>query len=146
MATLIPSYNSCAGRMQSGERRFAQRLASHLEEDYLCWYELPVGKRARYSDFILLHPLRGLLLLEVKDWKLDTLIKIDKVSATIHTTQGHKTVSNPIEQVRQCAYLLVNRLQRDPQLTTPSGRYKGHLAMPYGFGVVLSNITRRQFN
>ena len=83
MAELIPSYGSCAARMQAGERRFARRLESHLEDDYLCWYELPVGKRPRYTDFIVLHPARGLLLLEVKDWKLDTLQKIDKVSATL---------------------------------------------------------------
>ncbi|WP_457665840.1 nuclease-related domain-containing protein, partial [Thiolapillus sp.] len=132
--------------MQAGEKRFARRLKSHLEDDYLCWYELPVGKRQRYSDFIVLHPHRGLLLLEVKDWKLNTIQTMDKVSATIVTPQGLKTVSNPLEQVRQCAYQLVNRLQKDPQLVTPSGRYRGHLIFPYGYGVVLSNITRRQFD
>ncbi len=145
MADLIPSYSSCASRMQSGERRFAQRLGSHLEDDYLCWYEIPVGKRQRYSDFIVLHAGRGLLLLEVKDWKLDTIQSVDKVSATIFTSNGLKTVSNPIEQVRQCAYQLVNRLQKDAQLCHQSGRYQGNLVFPYGFGVVLSNITRKQF-
>jgi hypothetical protein len=65
--------------MQSGEKRFAWRIGSHLEDDYLCWYELPVGKRQRYSDFIILHPARGLLLLEVKDWKLDTIKKIRRL-------------------------------------------------------------------
>ncbi len=145
MADLIPSYHSCVGRMQPGERRFAQRLGSHLEDDYLCWYEIPVGKRQRYSDFIILHPGRGLLLLEVKDWKLDTIQSVDRASATILTTNGLKTVSNPIEQVRQCAYQLVNRLQKDPQLRHQSGRYEGNLVFPYGFGVVLSNISRKQF-
>jgi len=146
MASLIPTLNSCLSRMQAGEKRFARRLESHLEDDYLCWYELPVGKRQRYSDFIILHPLRGLLLLEVKDWKLDTIQKMDKVSATIFTPHGLKTVSNPLEQVRQCAYQLINRLQKDPQLVMPSGRYQGNLIFPYGYGVVLSNITRKQFD
>ena len=104
MASLIPSLNSCINRMQTGEKRFAWRIGSHLEDDYLCWYELPVGKRQRYSDFIILHPARGLLLLEVKDWKLDTIQKIDKMTATIITPRGVKTVSNPLEQVRQCTY------------------------------------------
>lgn len=146
MANLIPSYSSCAGRMQSGERRFAQRLGSHLEEDYLCWYEVPVGKRQKYSDFIILHPNRGLLLLEVKDWKLDTIHSLDKVSAQLVTNHGLRSVSNPLEQVRQCAYQLINRLQSDVQLVHSSGRYKGNLVFPYGYGVVLSNITRNQFN
>ncbi len=145
MAKLIPALNSCLSRMQAGEKRFARRLESHLENDYLCWYELPVGRRQRYSDFIVLHPHRGLLLLEVKDWKLDTIKAMDKASATIVTPQGLKTVSNPLEQVRQCTYQLIDRLQKDPQLVTPSGRYRGNLVFPYGYGVVLSNITRRQF-
>lgn len=146
MATLIPSLNSCLGRMQAGEKRFAYRLESHLEDDYLCWYEMPVGRRQRYSDFIILHPLRGLLLLEVKDWKRDTIQKIDKATATIMTPNGFKIVSNPLEQVRQCTYLLIEHLEKDPQLVHQSGRYKGHLVFPYGYGVVLSNITRKQFD
>jgi len=146
MASLIPTLNSCIGRMQAGEKRFAWRLCTHLEDDYLCWYELPVGKRQRYSDFILLHPLRGLLLLEVKDWELETIQKMDRASATLITPQGVKVVSNPLEQVRQCAYQLVNRLEKDPQLIAQSGRYKGHLVLPYGYGVVLSSITRKQFD
>lgn len=145
MANLIPSLNSCVNRMQSGEKRFASRLGSHLEDDYLCWYELPVGKRQRYSDFIILHPARGLLLLEVKDWKLDTIQKIDKATATINTPAGVKTVSNPLEQVRQCTYQLIQRLERDPQLVHQTGPFKGKMVCPYGYGVVLSNITRRQF-
>lgn len=145
MASLIPTLNSCIARMQAGEKRFAWRLGTHLEDDYLCWYELPVGRRQRYSDFIILHPLRGLLL-EVKDWKLETIQKMDRASATLITRNGVKVVSNPLEQVRQCTYQLVNRLQQDPQLVVQSGRYRGHLAMPYGFGVVLSSITRKQFD
>ena len=145
MASLIPSLNSCVNRMQAGEKRFAWRLESHLEDDYLCWYELPVGKRYRYSDFIILHPARGLLLLEVKDWKLDTIQKIDKWTVTINTPQGPKNVSNPLEQVRQCTYQLLQRLERDPQLVHQTGAYKGKTVFPYGYGVVLSNIARRQF-
>ncbi len=146
MANLIPSLNSCLSRMQSGEKRFARRLESHLEDDYLCWYELPVGKRQRYSDFIILHPQRGILLLEVKDWKLQTLQRINKTTATITTPQGPKVVSNPLEQVRQCTYQLINRLQRDPQLVNQSGRFRGQLCFPYGYGVVLTNMSRRQFD
>lgn len=146
MATLIPSLNSCIGRMQAGEKRFAWRLGTHLEDDYLCWYELPVGKRQRYSDFIILHPARGLLLVEVKDWKLDSIKQINKVSTTLQTNAGIKIKSNPIEQVRQCTYQLVKHLETDPQLIQQSGNYKGNFSCPYGYGVVFTNITRKQFN
>ncbi|MGB5177284.1 MAG: NERD domain-containing protein, partial [Gammaproteobacteria bacterium] len=146
MATLIPSLTSCLGKMQAGEKRFARCLETLLEDDYLCWYELPVGKRQRYTDFIILHPGRGLLLLEVKDWKLDNIQNINRVSVTLHINHGVVTTSNPIEQVRQCTYQLINQLERDPQLVNHSGRYKGQLAFPYGYGIVLSKITRNQFD
>lgn len=146
MATLLPSYSQCATRMQAGERRFAQRLEELLEDDYLCWYDIPVGRRQRYADFIVLHPRRGLLFLEVKDWKLESLQAIDKVSATILTPAGRKVVSNPLEQARQCMYVLIDRLKLDRQLVHGEGRYQGNLVCPHGFGVVLSSITRRQFD
>ena len=146
MASLIPSLNSCLSKMQAGEKRFAKRLEQLLEDDYLCWYEIPVGKRQRYTDFIILHPLRGLLFLEVKDWKLNTIHTINKQQAGILTNTGLKQVINPLEQARQCAYQLINKLSQDPQLIHQQGDYKGKLVMPYGYGVVLSNITRKQFN
>ena len=145
MAELIPSLNSCVGRMQAGERRFARRLLSHLEDDYVCWYDQPVGVRPKYTDFVILHPGRGLLLLEVKDWKLDTINKINKESVELITSSGLKTAANPYAQARQCAYRLVNQLKRDQQLVHQDGDYRGGLVMPYGFGVVLTNITRSQF-
>ncbi len=146
MATLIPSLNSCLSKMQAGEKRFAQRLEKLLEEDYLCWYDMPVGKRQRYADFIILHPLRGVLLLEVKDWKLESIQAIDKVSVTLKTDKGLKIVANPLEQARQCAYQLVQQLEQDPQLIAQVGYYQGKLAFPYGYGVVLTNITREQLD
>jgi hypothetical protein len=70
LATLIPSRSVCLPRMTSGERRFAHRLEDKLEDDYLLWYDVPVGPRQRHPDFLILHPHRGFLILEVKDWKL----------------------------------------------------------------------------
>lgn len=45
MATLIPALGSCAGRMQSGERRLAERLDQKLEDDYLLWWDVPIGPK-----------------------------------------------------------------------------------------------------
>ena len=38
--------------MNGGERRFAQRLVDKLEDDYLCWYDVPVGARGLHPDFV----------------------------------------------------------------------------------------------
>lgn len=146
MATLLPALSTCLTRMTSGERRLARRLEALLEDDYLCWYDVPLGPRDRHPDFVILHPRRGLLILEVKDWRVDSIQSISRVSATIQTPQGLKEVANPLEQARQYAHVITDLLTRDPLLTTPADHaHAGQLVCPYGYGIVLANITRRQF-
>jgi hypothetical protein len=72
MAVLIPSIGSCTFD-SGGERRLAERLESKLENDYLCWYNVALGPAAMHPDFIVFHPRRGLLILEVKDWRASTI-------------------------------------------------------------------------
>jgi hypothetical protein len=149
MATVIPSLASIrSSAVTAGERRFSERLEALLEDDYLCWYNVPVhGKRQiRYPDFLILNPRRGLLALEVKDWKLETIAAFDKTTFTLQLAQGQVQKSNPLAQARQCITLLLDRLQRDPQLREQTGKYSGNLIFPWGYGVVLTNITRQQFD
>ena len=146
MATLIHSINDAAAVATGGERRFGQRLNTHLEDDYLVWYDVPVGRTRRYPDFMVLHAKRGLLVLEVKDWKIDSLHRFEKMNWEVFFGGKPKTVVNPLEQARQIALELVNQLSTDPQLCHGPGRYEGKLAFPWGYGVVLAHITRKQWN
>ncbi len=132
--------------MTSGEKRLARRLETFLEDDYLCWFDIPVGRKNRYPDFIILHPSRGLLFLEVKDWRLETIKKISKSRVELLTNNGRVTVANPIEQARQGAYQVINMLSEDSELVAQSGDYKGKLKLPYGYGAVFPNITQNQLN
>lgn len=146
MAELIPSLNTCLAKMERGEKRFARRLETFLEEDYLCWFDIPIGKQRRYPDFIVLHPQRGLLFLEVKDWKIDNIKSITAKHVELMTNNGLKTLANPVEQVRQCAYTVINKLVTDKQLHSQNPQYQGKLCFPYGYGVVLPFISRKQLN
>lgn len=147
MATFLSAPGGSGTSATPGERRFADRLAALLEDDYLCWYDVPVGPRHQHPDFLLLHPARGLLVLEVKDWKLDNIRQIDKLSVTLDVGSGLKTKANPLEQARQYAHAVKHVLERDPRLVNPPGdKYAGGLRFPYGYGVVLTNITRLQFD
>ncbi|MCF6257804.1 MAG: NERD domain-containing protein [Gammaproteobacteria bacterium] len=145
MAEIIPPLNrQTLGRMTSGEKRVARRLQALLENDYLVWFDIPVGKKRRYPDFIILHPSRGLLFLEVKDWKPETLKTISKSDVTLLTNTGLVTRPHPLEQARQYTYNVVGALSCDPKLCQATGAYKGNLSIPYGWGVVFTNITRKQ--
>jgi len=145
MATLIPALGACTARMTSGERRVAERLQDKLDADYLLWYDVPVGPSQLHPDFVVMHPRRGLLILEVKDWRLATIAQADKQTWTIVPGGVPKAVINPLEQARQYAHQVVHALEQDAQLVQADGAHAGKLAFPWSYGVVLTNITRKQF-
>ncbi|WP_416361188.1 3'-5' exonuclease [Kosakonia pseudosacchari] len=144
MAKLMTSLTLCSGRMTHGERRVAQRLESHLGEDCLIWYDIPVGREYRHPDFVIIDPANGLIFLEVKDWKLSTLEHIDPQTVTLLTAQGEKQEQNPLVQVREYACATVESLSRESKLQQKTGLYKGKLNIAWAYGVVFTNITRQQ--
>ena len=131
--------------MTNGERRLAERLEQKLDDDYYLWYDVPMGPRNTHPDFCIMHPRRGILVLEVKDWKLSTILQADKHNWEILGNGGPKTVINPLEQARQYAHQVVKALERDPQLVQADGLHAGKLAFPWSYGVVFTSITRKQF-
>ncbi|NIF70922.1 AAA family ATPase [Burkholderia sp. Ap-962] len=132
--------------MQAGERRFAERLEQKLEADYLIWYDVRVASMQSYPDFVVLHPQRGLLVLEVKDWRPAIIVKADPSEWLIMGEHGPKAVVNPLGQARAYTLEIIDELQRDPQLIHPTGHlHQGKLRLPWAYGVVLSNMTRKQF-
>lgn len=146
MATLIPSLNSCLSQMTSGEKRLARVLESHLEDDYLLWYDVPIGQKRLHPDFIILHPDRGLFILEVKDWKLENMQRVNPNLVELLTPEGVKEVKNPLRQARNYALAACRMLEGDVALVSPVGSpHQGKLVFPYGYGVVFSNITRKTF-
>jgi hypothetical protein len=131
--------------MTSGERRLAERLEQKLDEDYLLWYDVPVGPKQSHPDFVLIHPRRGVLILETKDWKLETIQSATRQTWEILPDGQRKVVMNPLTQARHCAIQVVNALERDPQLVQGSGPHQGKLVFPWSYGVVLTRITRKEF-
>jgi len=144
MTTLIPSITTC--KFDSpGERRFARLLEAKLEDDYLCWYNVPIGPARLHPDFIILHPQRGLLILEVKDWRLTSIQSINSHETTLIVNGSAVKQKNPLEQARGYAMAVADILKSDPQLVWTEGRFQGKLLFPWTFGVVLTNITRYDF-
>ncbi|UWF50122.1 NERD domain-containing protein/DEAD/DEAH box helicase [Pseudomonas sp. N3-W] len=145
MALHFPSRTTCRFDT-AGERRLAERLEKKLSDNWLCWFNVPVGPKGLRPDFVVMHPQRGILVLEVKDWKVETIASMTAEHARIHAEGQLKTVANPLEQARINTMAAVNLLQRDPALKQPAGANReGNLLMPYSWGVVLTEITRKQF-
>ncbi|MDO5624944.1 MAG: 3'-5' exonuclease [Pseudomonadota bacterium] len=127
-----------------GERLVLAQLRRCLSDDYTVWHDLPVGPLQRQPDFVVFNPRRGVLVLEVKHWKLASLARATKSEVTLALEGGPKSVKHPEVQARECALQINNVLERDPQLKQTEGRYIGRCAVPYGWGVVMSGIRRAQ--
>lgn len=121
-------------------------LEAKLEEDYLCWYNVPIGPARLHPDFIIMHPRRGLIILEVKDWRLSTIQSINNQEATIIVNGSPVKQKNPLEQARIYALAIVDILKTDPQLIWSEEQQQGRLLFPWAFGVVFPNITRNEFD
>lgn len=148
MAIIIPALKSCLSRMTAGKKKVVNLLESHLEDDYYCWYDVAIGRQSPHPDFIILHPSRGLLVLEVKDWQPSVLIELSKDHAVIvdNVTGENTKVANPISQVRHYIMTLINILSKDPRLNMCANKQMRKDLIGYGYGVVLSNITRKEFD
>ncbi|MEX8501339.1 3'-5' exonuclease [Leptothrix ochracea] len=129
-------------RCNAGERRVLHQLKRCLGDDHMIWYDVPLGPKARQPDFVILSPRQGLLLLEVKDWRPNTLQHATPDRVELQVERGRVTVAHPIRQARDYAMELVHVMQNDMALVHAQGPLKGQLIFPYGWGAVLSGIRR----
>jgi hypothetical protein len=95
MAEIIP--DTLPASSTAGERHVFATLA-RLPDDCLIYYE-PVVRR-RYPDLIAILPEVGVLVIEVKDWRLAELGSVNADTVTI-TRRGTATVvPHPRPQAR----------------------------------------------
>jgi hypothetical protein len=129
-------------RVRGGEKRVFEALAKQLEDDYMVWHNVPILGSSREPDFVILHPQRGLLILEVKDWKLQNIRDANPMRVELHTDRGLVPKTHPLSQARAYAQDVHSLLGRHPELCHQVGPYKNTLMLPWGWGAVLSHIKR----
>ncbi|HIB5229481.1 TPA: 3'-5' exonuclease [Escherichia coli] len=130
--------------MTAGEKRVASRLEVFMSNECLVWYDIPVGRKNRHPDFVIIDPENGLVFLEVKDWTVHTLHQVNHEQVILETNGILKSEINPLLQVRRYACDTVNALPADSRLRQNDGQYKGRLNLAWAYGVVFTRITRQQ--
>jgi superfamily I DNA and RNA helicase len=129
MAIMIPNRITAEMRATSGEAKTFNAIAKGLSNDWYVWYDVGIGNKEVYPDFILIHPLHGIVVLEVKDILFKNFKSISK---TIFST-GTYSFPNPIIQARNYVFNVIN----DKKLTEK---------VPYHYAVVFANINTDMLN
>ena len=100
MAIFPQGYQNIAARCRNtedggAERRVLRQLQRCLEDDYLVWHNVPVGNKGRLPDFVVLHPGRGLLVLEVKGWRAGALHQVSRHDVELNLANGQRVRLKP---------------------------------------------------
>jgi len=127
-------------RANPGEKRVLDALSKHLEDDYSVWHNLPIMGAGSEPDFVILHPQRGLLILEVKDWKRETIVQANTMLVELRTESGAVNTQHPVSQARGYMLDLIHQVQKHPDLLHKDGPHRGKPLLPWGWGAVLSHI------
>jgi len=140
MAECIPDRLS-AKASRGEERTFA--LLKKLPDDYLIYYEPTIDNR--HPDFIVIAPDLGVIIIEVKGWYLDDIVRGNHSEITVNINDRERQEIHPLEQARNYMWRLTGACEKSPSrslLFHKDGPRKNKFFFPFCHFVVLSNISR----
>jgi len=123
------------------ERTFA--ILKKLPDDYLVYYEPNIDDL--HPDFIVIAPDLGVIIIEVKGWYLDDIIKGDNAGVTINYNNLLTREVHPLEQARNYQWRLATVCKKSPMrsmLLQKEGKYQNRFIFPFCHFAVLSNISQ----
>jgi molecular chaperone DnaK len=123
-----------------GEKFLAKKLCN-LEDSWCIWHDPQIASSNNKPDFLLLHPIEGIVLIEAKDWLPETIKKVnteDVEKSTGVNPDIVKAEKNPYTQAAESFYVIKELLQKQNLLCDIN-----NLRIPYGFGVFFYNIERQ---
>ena len=134
MAFTVPERLGAGGlAVMAGERKVFVSLRDHLPEDYLVYYNIRV--KDRHPDFIVIGPDLGVIVLEVKDWRLQTIAGTTPDGVAIRGPDHQHLAPHPLHQARDYILKTVDLLKQRPAL-----RARNRLCCGWGYGAVLPSL------
>jgi hypothetical protein len=123
-----------------GEQLICTVLQGCLDGTWSIFYEPTIGDA--HPDFVLFHPERGVMVLEVKDYTPPTIVGIAPDMWEIRVNGECMNVTSPFKQAWTYTHKLQDLFMKNKLLVHEAGRYKGRLIFPVSFACVFPNITK----
>jgi len=136
MAQMIPA--AVPPRATLGEKALFKILEA-LPDDNFVYYDVQI--KHRYADFVVISPRLGVLMIEIKDWKPETIVSADNNTIELRLQSHNKKVSHPLKQARQYALALRDEIQTRLEgrvLLERDGPHKGRIGFPISYLACLS--------
>jgi hypothetical protein len=124
-----------------GEKRVFG-LLQRLPDECLVYYEPVIAER--HPDFIVISPERGVLIIEVKGWRVSSFVEASDDRVKIRDGNEVKSFPNPVKQAREYMFGVMNQCRQHPEcreLCHPKGPFEGNYVFPFGHAVFLHGIT-----
>ncbi|MBN2061772.1 MAG: NERD domain-containing protein/DEAD/DEAH box helicase, partial [Deltaproteobacteria bacterium] len=147
MARMYPNEICDYEDATEGEKKVFRFIkeAARPNEDFICWYEPPIGSSGKEPDFVLFSKRLGLLVIEVKDWTSKQIISFNPNQFTILEGESQKKRTNPDKQAKGYVNALKNSLQNHAGFLSDNPRFQGNLKIPIGRMVVFPNMSRDEY-
>lgn len=100
MGKLIGSGNSD----NYGENTFIEKAKSYFDDDTIIYWNRQIY--GREFDICILLPGKGILVVEVKGWREENILRVDDNNAVVISTKDGEIFSSPQRQARGYRYLL----------------------------------------
>ncbi|MDI6696829.1 MAG: AAA family ATPase [Anaerolineales bacterium] len=142
MAKMIPSNPSTL--RTGGERKVYQLLKNTFPPECIVRYEVLVGYRVSRPDFIIAHPQRGVCIVEVKDWGIDSILKITPDSVVVKGMQETPAPITLINPYKKCLTYIEDLREQMAGMISLLNE-KNHLSVPVAFFLVFPNIKKGDF-
>lgn len=140
MATIVPDW--IPSKANQGERDTIEFLKK-LPDDYWVYYEPDINNKK--PDFIIIAPDLGVIILEVKSWRINNVHAADSNYITVKWKETEKRFRHPLRQAEEYQWKLSRVCENYPYATVllhQEGKYKDKFIFPFCHYAVLSNITR----
>lgn len=139
MATM---YSELRGNETEGEKLVFTKLRNKLPDEYMVWHSIT---KKQEMDFIILHPVYGIWIVEVKDWFSSQILSAGEKNFYIVEKGQEIEKPNPFYQAKQNSYYIKELLEKHQELKQTRRPHIGKLILPINAFAVFVNINASEF-